>query len=319
MPKTCYIHFGLHKTASTSFQESCANNTKILEDNGIYYPIFLCRPANKLKITNHSIPIFSMCVHNPSEYHVNKRWGISDKIEAVNSSYKRQLEAHLGSAKNLLFSGEDISMLGEARLSRFIDKIKDYGYKIKATALVRSPYSMLCSQLQETIKGGKYTNLISLNNSSRSSHENQINGKANILKKLQLVLNESIGFHSFERACADTFGPAGYLFREFLGLDPAKFEYTKGNESYSNLTVRLQNEFNKINPAFDNKKMNPSHLKLDSSIDHNFKFSGKFLLTEHEHSLVKEFLDGESEALYKLTGMDEMLSQTIQFSNPIYQ
>ena len=114
MPKTCYIHFGLHKTASTSFQESCANNTKILEDNGIYYPIFLCRQANKLKITNHSIPIFSMCVHNPSEYHVNKRWGISDKIEAVNSSYKRQLEAHLGSAKNLLFSGEDISMLGEA-------------------------------------------------------------------------------------------------------------------------------------------------------------------------------------------------------------
>jgi len=319
MPKTCYIHFGLHKTASTSFQETCANNAEILKNNGITYPIFECQPANKLRIINHSIPIFSVCVHNPSEYHVNKRWGLSSKVEEVNFSYKQQLKAHLSSAKNLLFSGEDISMLGEGRLSSFIDFIKDYGYEIKATALVRRPYSMLCSQLQETIKGGKYTNLISLNNASKSFHEDQINGKANIVEKLQLVLNESIRFHSFERACGDEFGPVGYLLREFLELEPAKLEYTKGNESYSNLTVRLQNELNKINPAFEKKKINPNHMKLEASVDHNFKFSGKFLLTEHEYSLVKEFLDGESAALYNLTGIGEMLSQTIQFSNPIYQ
>ena len=38
--KTCYLHLGFHKIATTSFQLSCGNNREKLLDEGIYYPKF---------------------------------------------------------------------------------------------------------------------------------------------------------------------------------------------------------------------------------------------------------------------------------------
>ena len=43
-------------------------------------------------------------------------------------------------------------MLGEQAVERLIQTVEKHDYEIKATALIRSPYSMTCSQLQETIK-----------------------------------------------------------------------------------------------------------------------------------------------------------------------
>ena len=321
MPKICYIHLGLHKTATTSFQETCANNSEILEKNGITYPIFQCSAANQLKIINHSIPIFSLYFGKPYQYHINKRWGVAWQARAINSSYMQQFEEYLESSENLLLSGEDISMLGEGKLYTLIEKIKSYGYKIEATALLRSPYSMLCSQLQETIKMGKYSNFISLNNSAKLFSQDQFNGKANIVKKLQAAFGKSINFHSFEHACTDTLGPVGYLLREFIKQEATNFKYSKGNESYFNLTIRIQNELNKIENVFtnaDKQRINPDHTKLGTDIDNNLSFTGKFLLTEHEYNLAEEFINEEREAMHQLTGIGEMLNQSIQFSKPIY-
>lgn len=318
MRKVCYLHVGLHKTASTSFQQTCANNADALKQAGINYPIFECEAANKLKIQNHSIPIFSLFVNNPADYHVNKRWGVSEQIDKVNSSYMEQLERHLELSSNILISGEDISMLGEQAIERLIQTVEKYGYEIKATALIRSPYSMTCSQLQETIKGGKYNNLISLNDSVSSQESIQINGRANVVKKLKSIFCKRITFSSYERACSSQCGPVGYLLREYLNQDPKAYKYSRSNDSYYNLTVRFQNELNKINSTFTNKKVNPSHQRLTPEMNQNLDFSGKFLLTEREYELIKDFIRDETNALYELTMLDELVNQKIQFSKPIF-
>ena len=262
MSKICYLHVGLHKTASTSFQSTCGNNIDLLQDAGITYPWFSCAAANKSRICNHSIPIFSLFTENPGNYHINKRWGILSDIKEVNSAYEFQLDGFLGTSKNMLISGEDISLLSAQSLSELIDKIHRYDYDIKATALIRSPYSAFCSLMQERIKGGRYCELISLNNSVPNSFGTASSSKSKIVKKLKSVFGKRICFHSFENACTHLHGPVGFLLKEFLSQDSSTFEYKKANESLSNLSVRMQNEFNAIEPAFAGNKVNARFQKF---------------------------------------------------------
>ena len=58
--KTCYLHLGFHKTATTSFQLSCGNNRKKLFEEGIYYPKFKFSDR-KGNCWNHSANIRRFC------------------------------------------------------------------------------------------------------------------------------------------------------------------------------------------------------------------------------------------------------------------
>ena len=145
VPKVCYLHLGLHKTASSSFQSTCAKNKDLLQKCGLTYPLFRCAPAKRTRIENHSFPIKSLFTDNPADFGHNKKWGISHIVEQVNSSYESQLDNHLASSDNLIISGEEISRLAEHEISRFIEKIKAHNYRLKVVALVRSPYSAICS------------------------------------------------------------------------------------------------------------------------------------------------------------------------------
>ena len=123
MTKTCFLHVGLHKTASSSFQVTCAKNIACLRNNGITYPLFNCDHAGIQNIQNHSIPIFSLFTEQPHEYRINKQSNILNNIKAVNSSYESQLGKLLESSNKLIISGEDISVLSKNSLSRFIQII----------------------------------------------------------------------------------------------------------------------------------------------------------------------------------------------------
>ena len=316
MPKNCFLHVGLHKTASSSFQETCAQNSSLLASLGFDYPLFKCDAANKNNIANHSIPIFSLFNENPKKYHVNAKWGVRKKIKQVNRSYEKQLESYLKSSDNLIISGEDISVISRNSLRKLIDKIHQYNYTIQACAIVRSPYSTLCSALQQRIKEGEFIELISLDNRIPNSFNPQPFKKSSHLKKLREIFGNSISFYDFDDACSHIYGPAAFLIQEFLNQDPSDFQYHKTNESLSNFFTRIQNEFNKTNPAFVRGRRNQQFQKIPIKIDKSFRYTGKFLLTKAEHTLIEEFITAETHELQDITGMD-FNSNKFKFSNPI--
>lgn len=320
MSKTCFLHVGLHKTATTSFQTTCKDNLEVLISRGITYPAFNCPTAKLLKKKqfNHSISIFSLFCDNPSEYRLNKKMGVCENIQEVNDSYQKQLLMYLESSNNLIISGEDISMLSVESLHRLIQAIHNYGFEIKATALIRNPYSMLCSLLQQNIKAGKYYDLISLNDSAKDSSIDKIDGSARIVRKLKSVFREQISFYSFEGACSHKFGPQGFLIQEYLKLSPSDFRYVQKNKSLFNLTVRFQNELNKIIGEHDDEAPTYKYMPLPPQINENLSFSGKFLLTKFEFELAKEFIENQSAMLHDLTGLDELRNETIRFSDPLF-
>lgn len=318
MGKVCYLHLGFHKTASTSFQHTCSKNVDLLRKNNITYPIFSCPITNK-SWANHSIPICSLSTGKPQKKPYYKRKNITkiSDAEEIVSSVERQLVDFMGSSNKLLISGEVISELNEKSLSNLIYKISHCNYEIKATALVRNPYSSFCSLLQERIKKGKYYNLISLNDSIPTSFEGAPLGKSRIAQKLKSILGESISFKSFTRACMHSYGPVGFLLEEFLNQDPSTFEYLKKNESLYNLSTRMQNEFNLINPSYVDGKVNNNFARFPAEVDKKFGFSSKFLLTEAEYSLIKEFIELETKKLYEICALD-FSDQSIEFSRPIF-
>ena len=316
MMKTCFLHVGLHKTASSSFQVTCAKNVARLRDNGITYPLFNCAHANIQNIQNHSIPIFSLFTEQPQEYRINKQPNILNNIKAVNSSYESQLEKLLESSEKIIISGEDISGLSESSLSRFIQKILQCGYEIKATALVRSPYSAICSEMQQMIKGGHHFELISLNDRVPESFRAESFSKLKVLENLKSVLCGSINFHSFNHACMHAEGPVGFLLEKFLGQNPSNFELHRANTSFSNLSVRIQNEFNAVNPALIDAGLNPDFRKFPAKVDRRLKFSGKFLLTKNEYKLIEGFVKDETDALSSITGID-LSDEKIKHSKPV--
>ena len=328
MQKNLYLHLGFHKTGSTSFQATCATGAEKLQSSGITYPSFKCddRPDT---IINHSIPIISMFSENPENYHINKRWGLSNKTSKINASYRQQFEEYLTSAENLCISGEGISLLSTQSLKRMITLIDKHNFKIHAIAILRSPYSALCSEIQQKIKIGNFNALISLNNSAKKTFNCEWYSKAKIASKLKSIFKNAIQFVPFESACLNPYGPAGFLVQEFLNTDPSAFKYSKENQSLDNLTVRLQNEMNKINPrfiehqgennpTFPKGELNPGFVELGKGINKNLVCSKKFALTEAEYLLIADYIRSESDKILKLTNIDYR-GEKLTFSKAIIE
>lgn len=197
MPKSCYLHVGLHKTASSSFQSTCANcanNIGILQEAGIAYPIFSCAAANKPNIQNHSVPIHSL-FHKKQNIIEWIGYGAFQVISKRSITLMKASCRILTSSDDLIISGEDVSNMSKESLFNFINKIKSYNYEIKAIALIRSPYSFACSAMQQRIKGGNYFEMISLNNSVPTSfNDEQVPLRSNNVKKLSPIFKKIYPF-----------------------------------------------------------------------------------------------------------------------------
>ena len=309
--KTCYLHVGLHKTASSSFQQTCAASIKQLSQEHLHYPIFSCPTAKpaRLKINNHSVPLRSLYDYNPSEYHINRRWKIKD-IEQTNRLYQMQWNRLLHSDSSIILSGEGISLLPARALERLIAAIDSKGFAIQAIALVRSPLDYAHSIAQQLIRGGQYLDVVGFGDLRHPMTMTRLaipDGCREIAKLLS-VFGETIRFTPFYQACQHPMGPVAYLLEEFCGCKSTRsYSFKQTQESKSNLWVRYQNQLNARWPRFDRKKsLNPDYIQLP---DH-YMSSGKFRLTRSEISLLQSQIDASNANMIDLLGEQFVMAHT---------
>ena len=312
--KTCYLHVGFPKTSSTSFQRTCANNIEKLDKQGITYP---CFKFDGKEWYNHSLILRTLFSEEPEKIHKNIILGYDINMSDMISKCEDQFKNLSKKSQNILLSGEGVSIMDKNSLSNLKRKLESYGYNLKVAAFVRHPYGHLCSNIQEKIKAGWYINLISLNNTVPSTFNTKWYSKVNNIRDLKSIFGADIKFYSFDEACLTPYGPVGFLFGKFLNQEPSNYQYKKRNESIFNLTARFFNELNKNNPVLKNGKKNPNYIKPDLQVNGSFKYSGKFLLTKEEFSVVKEYVEKEAKNTNKLIGTN-FTSSNIKFSEPIY-
>jgi hypothetical protein len=291
--KTCYLHLGFHKTATTSFQLSCGNNRDKLLEAGIYYPKFKFsdRKGNRW---NHSGNIRRFC----------KLGGI-DKIANNNSKEKNIFFSNIIEYKkilrqddSLLLSGEGISCMTRSEIEILKQDLLMHGFKIRAFGLVRSPYSFACSAIQQTIKGGKYHSLIGLGNVF-SSHitqniESVLPERCEQIELLLDIFDDSLELFTFQDALKYPNGPISFLFNH---IKPSLAEILNddlknSDQSLTNIQARLINATNRIirSKLIGKNKINKRLLGEEMTIirEQTKELSGeKFLLTQEEFSTVE--------------------------------
>ena len=315
--KTCYLHVGFHKTASTSFQQACGNNREQLNNAGFYYPKF-AYPAQKGNIWNHTGPVSSIYksgrVKNRGN---NKHKGTEKGIRLINN--QRLYEA-FQQDNHLLLSGEGLSCLPRDAYMRLIDDLGRFGYNMQVLALVRTPYSFACSAIQEMIKGGRYNRLIGLNRSRQSKprHPDAFPNRTEAIETLQRVFGSSIKFRPYSEALAHPKGPVGYCFEQF-GIDASNLSANNStivhNESLNNLQTRVLNLINKEQRRQTGKKKIKKRelLLIRQGLDD--LDSERFLLTEQEFAGIADQYKQVRQELDRLLG-PSFTTEELRFSTP---
>ena len=315
--KTCFLHLGLHKTASSSFQQTCAANRRCLDSHGLHYPLFACQYSQpkRLKINNHSVPLRSLYDQKPQNYHINKRWKVTRLKDAI-ADYESQLSAALAVDSSIVLSGEGLSLLSGQALSRLAQRIQAAGFEIRPIALVRSPLDYAHSIAQQLIRGGQHLELVGCGPLflPKPMRRLTIPDGQRELAMLRSVFGAQLELVPFRRACGHSHGPVGYLLEVFCGLsalDSIQFKSTQ--ESKSNGWVRLQNLINRRWPAFDqNKQLNAEHFRLKDAL----AATGKFRLTRKEVSLLEQQLSESNQAMLTLLG-NEFIQADETFSDEL--
>ncbi|AKF25720.1 hypothetical protein YH65_10230 [Sulfurovum lithotrophicum] len=131
MKRKCIIHIGMHKTGSSSIQQSLFHNLK--DDTFSYLD---------MGIPNHSISM-SMLFRNSSR----------KNPETVNLKNKL-IKSIKNSHSIMIISAEAISMFSKEDLKYLRDFLLDYFKEIQIVGYIRSPKSYMESFFQQRVKGG---------------------------------------------------------------------------------------------------------------------------------------------------------------------
>lgn len=326
--KNIYLHVGLHKTGSSSIQNTLYCNRGILKVNGFIYPS--CWGVN------HSIPIYSAFCDEPDKYHMNIREGLTkEKINDRNKKYLSDLLDEVLNSKcnSLILSGEDITMLTVNNLLRLNTYLKSICGNIKVIVYTRHPLSWSSSIIQEKIKGGltyeqSLIEILSIVTANFSHH---------IGKLIEVFGRKNVSVFQFENSIKYEFGLVGHFLSNInFPIDQIKkIEEHRNNESLSMISADIINFINKREPLIINGKLNEKRSngdiypllnicgeKFDINNDdkkkimdackkdsewlyHNFGINYKELLThnmsDHKLLFTKEVIEDIKKAYVKVT------------------
>ncbi len=151
-----FLHVGMHKTGSSSIQETLHHNQPLLAEAGYAY-------LNQA--INHSWLLHSAFAEAPQALPANRRAGIGNAAAgaAFAATCRKQLLTFLGEAKQdrLILSGEAISMLGDAETAAMLQAFRAHVDRITVIGFVRPPRSFIVSAYQQRIRGGRPGDTIS--------------------------------------------------------------------------------------------------------------------------------------------------------------
>ena len=146
MIRKCILHIGLHKTGSSSIQQSLYSNLK--EENFSYLD---------LKEPNHSSRLYSLFFEFPEKYHMNKIKGLNaNQIQQLNNETLGLIDLSIQNNQSefIIISAEDISVLSLPALNKLKTLLDKYFVEIFVVAYVRSPQTYFSSSFQEGVKAG---------------------------------------------------------------------------------------------------------------------------------------------------------------------
>jgi len=143
----CIIHIGMHKTGSTSIQNSLHGFS---DDRFLY--------AHLGDSPNHSLAIYSLFAESPERHHLHKAKGrdgsaVQNYVEKMRIDLEQAISTAHG--RTLLISGEDISLLQQKGLDKLRHHFSGHFDELLICGYVRPPAGFIASGFQQRVKEGK--------------------------------------------------------------------------------------------------------------------------------------------------------------------
>ncbi len=144
----CIVHIGMHKTGSTSIQRTLANGV-----TGNFYPVVMGKRTANLSVTVYSL-FMDKGIHHK---HHRQREHDHTEFEEFNRKSRIGLEARFAECgqRTAIMSGEDMSRLDTAAVTRFKHFLEPWFEEIQIVAYARPPKSFMESAFQQILKGGQ--------------------------------------------------------------------------------------------------------------------------------------------------------------------
>ncbi|QEY32856.1 hypothetical protein EVJ50_12035 [Synechococcus sp. RSCCF101] len=198
MAETVFLHLGLHKAASSSFQATCAQNSDLLRTQAICYPPFRHPSCPDRILENHSLPLHSLFAERPEQHHINIQCGIADCTQ-INDVNMQILKDALYGSRVVLLSAEDVCDLSQKDMRHLRLFLSGRCRRLIPFALVRSPYALHCSALAAmVVHGGR-----------RMDAARPLLSQRWKIERLMKVFGSAIRWFSFAEACCASGGACG--------------------------------------------------------------------------------------------------------------
>lgn len=261
--KKVILHAGLHKTASTSIQESLKESADYLNLKGIFYP--LINLDDKI-YSNHSFMLFSMFSEKPETYHINQKMGYNtkSKVDSLNDYYTSSLIDKIDDSESdvVLLSAEDLSsmsMEGLNRLKCFFLENNDFTIKFEVCFYIRHLSDYLQSVIQQRVKDGGWESL--LFHEFKAKKIGRVSEQIN--KFISVFGRENINLFKFEDSLKVSGGIVGHFFDQVLGVDYKGNGFIRSNRSLSYESYLIHSELNQKEPLYNNGILNDSRSPYD--------------------------------------------------------
>jgi hypothetical protein len=229
----CIVHFGMHKTGSSSIQQSLYRN---LVDTQFRYI--------DLGSANASKPLSTAFMTDPARYHAHLKRGTSaSKLLQLKHGILGQLQTELKQAgpRQAIISGEDIRFLSITELQDLYTMLRcDGRRRVQAVGYIRAPKGFAESAFQQRIKVGlnRMTNLSRL-----------IPDYTEFQKFDQVFGRENISFWKFD-PISFVAGDVVLDFCARLGIQFPQEKTLRVNEGLSLPALKLLYAYRKFGPGY---------------------------------------------------------------------
>ncbi|EON93895.1 hypothetical protein MARLIPOL_01160 [Marinobacter lipolyticus SM19] len=198
-------------------------------------------------------------------YHVNIKRGV-DAATAKSNAYavidEMLADFNRSGLKNLVLSGEDISILRKRGVESLVRYIKDKAcHNVVLVAYVRDPVDWCVSSIQQRVKGGEILDDIyaNLENSGKGVFRERLG------KFLEVSDVDELRVFSFSEAVKSDYGIVGHFLSDigFPKVGLGSIDYLKANSSGSQLAIEMISFVNEQVPLYLEGKLNPKRYEED--------------------------------------------------------